>query len=192
LGRPDKIVFLATKAGLDHTFVGWGKSEKLLESLLKSNMAYQRAYYLAKAIANQWRLVELSPLDANNNIIHPAPQNWMQNDAIQKSWMAINNSSGLPNILFEEQVLQDELGREFEKKEGGKCITLVRLQELFDPVLVIKHLDQNWPFPEQISNVLSHTSEWIATTIDEKYNGMMERTAVYNEFFKNVFEIENA
>jgi hypothetical protein len=184
LGRPDKVVFVATQAGRSQSFIGWGNTTDLLRCLLKVNAVYQRAYQIAKAVFAQWQLVELKYPIPPQNALLPPPLPWMQPEALNKQWMFFDANTGLPNEFFEEQVLQNELGREIENKQAVKSITVSGLSELFEPVLNRDHIDQNGSVEEQMKGYFKDDAAFIALTENGKYTSLVSRFAVFNEVLK--------
>ncbi|MHC1777802.1 MAG: hypothetical protein AB9834_20550 [Lentimicrobium sp.] len=186
LGNPGKIVFVASKSGKEQCFIGWANTESLLKCLLKAHPKYIRAYCVAKAVSSQWNLVEPLYPEPPLNVQMPDTLPWMQKEAMHKAWMAFDTSTGLPNELFEEQVLQNELIREIENPEGGKYITIGRVIDLFGPILNTKSIDQNDPSELQLKNLYSEDLPFIAFTKDGKYSSLVSRYAIINEFFKKL------
>ena len=190
-GCPDKIVFVATKSGRQQSFIGWASAGKLLNCLLKPNTKYQRPYQVAMAIYAQWRLVTpLYPVPPQNAQL-PQALIWMQGEAKNRQWMAFDNNTGLPNEFFEEQVLQNELGREIESIEGGKCITISGLGNLFESVLNRGHIDKNWSTEEQMKGYFEDDEPFIAITENGKYTSLVSRLAVFNELLKTLVSDTN-
>ena len=187
LGNPDKIVFVATKAGTPQTFIGWSYPNELLKCFLKIYPQFLRAYYISKAVANQWKLVE--PLYPVLPLSAPIPnaQPWMQATALSKTWMAFDGKTGLLNELFEEQVLQNELGREIEEKEGAKCISISRLNELFESVLIGQSIDTRWPNDKQNDAFFSSDASFIAIKENNKYSALVSKQMLFNEALKSIF-----
>lgn len=187
LGRPKRLVFIATRAGLPQVFEGWGDATDLFECFLKMRPQFQHPLYVARAAANQWNLVE--PLYPAPLTPPPLPQGlpWMQATAAQKSWEAFDHETGLPNELFQELLLQNELGREIEVKDGGAPISISRLNELFESVLIKDVVDTTHTAEKQITSFLSSDAPFIALTQGGRYSALVSRQALYNEALKSVF-----
>lgn len=186
LGCPDKIVFVATKSGRQQSFIGWASASKLLNCLLKPNTKYQRPFHIAKSIAAQWRLVSpLYPIPPQN-VQLPQALIWIQGEAKNRQWMAFDNNTGLPNEFFEEQVLQNELGREIERVEGGNSITISGLGNLFESVLNRNSIEKNLSTEEQMKGYFKDDESFIAITENGKYTSLVSRLAVFNELLKNL------
>ncbi|PWT71280.1 MAG: hypothetical protein C5B59_18410 [Bacteroidetes bacterium] len=188
LGRPDNFIFVATKSGKPISFIGWAKARNLLACLLKINSKYARCYAVAKAIASQWQLVPpVYPPAATPLIAQiPNPLIWMQGEVSSKQWMAFDPSNGLPSEFFEEQILQNELGREIEVIEGGKVISISRLSDLFESVLKRDYIDKDSTPKEQMEGYFEDDEPFIAITENGRYISLVSRFAVYNEVFKNI------
>lgn len=187
LGRPDKLVFVGTRAGLPQQFAGWGSATDLFRCFLISRPRFQRPYYVARAAAHQWDLVE--PLYPAPQAAAASPQAlpWMRAAAMNGTWQAFDYDKGLPNELFQEQLLQNELGREIESKEGGTTISLTRLNELFESVLVKDAVDTSQTPDKQITSFLSSDAPFIALTQGGRYSALVSRQALYNEALRSVF-----
>jgi hypothetical protein len=137
----------------------------------------------------QWQLVEpLQPVPPDKFGKIPPKPSWITSEiASRYTWMAFN-SSGLPNKLFAEQILQSELGEKIETKEGSKPISIVRLNELFKPFLNTKCIDQNSSPTQQKVAFLGNDSSWIAITNNRKYSSLVSRMAILNEMLKPLIE----
>jgi hypothetical protein len=186
LGRPEKIVFVAQQAGKSKVFLGWAYPNELYPLLLESNQLYKRAHYVAGAVANQWNLVEPVFPFPPQQVVMPHPFNWMQPATIGKLYWAFDNQTGFPNELFEEIVMQDDLGRSVEQSQGGKEITIARLHQLFGAVLNKLSMDQKQGQEIQLKLFLNDESPFIAITSDGKYLSMVSRAAIYNEALKSI------
>jgi hypothetical protein len=189
LGKPDKIVFVATEEGTENCFQGWGKPKDLLHCLNQSNPVYYLSLTRTRSAAMQWQLVEpLQPVPPDKFGKIPPKPSWITSEiASRYTWMAFN-SSGLPNKLFAEQILQSELGEKIETKEGSKPISIVRLNELFKPFLNTKCIDQNSSPTQQKVAFLGNDSSWIAITNNRKYSSLVSRMAILNEMLKPLIE----
>ena len=171
LGRPKKIVFTAGDDGKQRQFQGWARPDALLHCLVQVDPLYQRCLSVSRAAANQWKLVE--PLyipDATTNSLIPVNYDWMINKvSTSHSWMAFQND-GLPNELFAEQILANELGTHIEQLPGGKRnIDLTKLNDLFRSVLQKDIIDQNWPIVKQQESFFNSDSNYIAITRKNTY-----------------------
>ena len=101
--------------------------------------------------------------------------------------MAFDGKTGLLNELFEEQVLQNELGREIEEKEGAKCTSISRLNELFESVLIGQSIDTRWPNDKQNDAFFSSDASFIAITENNKYSALVSKQMLFNEALKSIF-----
>jgi len=171
--QPKTIVFVATDGGVDDCFQGWGAASDLLPLLLKAHPKYPMIYHSALAAARQWEMVE--PQGPN---IQPPQPAWMQSPA--HPWMAFDYSTGLPNKFFAEQLLASELGGQIELVESPRTISIVRLEELFRPVLLKAAIDETWPSERQLSEFFSHDTAYMAITRNRQFKSLILRSAVLN------------
>ena len=160
LGKPDKIVFVGTDEGKQQSFQGWSSARDLLPLLTTAHPQYLRSLQTARAIARQWELVEI-PAPGSG----PATPAWpLGTQAMSYQWMAFDATTGLRNELLEEQVLQNELGQKVEKTEGSRRITLVRLEDLFRPILIKVCIDRGWEQNRQTDALLEGEAPFLAIT----------------------------
>jgi hypothetical protein len=191
LKKPDKVVFVGIDSGIDRCFQGWSYPYELLPHLLKADPQYALSYHKARAAALQWALVE--PIGVGSSQppvgIKPAQLPWMQSGlAIRYSWMAFDNTSGLPNELLAEQLLQSDLGENIEQKGQTKSISLVRLKDLFQPVLRTDSLDESWPAERQMSAFFDADAPYIAVTRNQQYTTLVSRLTVFNTMLRKFVE----
>jgi hypothetical protein len=169
-GRPSVVVFVATDGLVSRRFQGWAPSHSLLDRLLQSDHRYRNSYYRALAAARQWELVEPQPQGGA-----PPPLVWATGLAASDAWMAFDAASGLPNRFSFEQFLAADLGRSIEIPERPMGITLVRLGELFRPVLRTEQVEESWPADEQTQAVLQGTAPYVAVTLNGSYVRLLPR-----------------
>jgi hypothetical protein len=190
LGKPDKIVFLGKDATIDRQFRGWSYAGELLPRLVAAHPQYARSLNSAWAAARQWDLVE--PMDTPNPAddkvpVPPAPPWISARLAVKHSWMAFDLTTGLPNRLFAEQILQSDLGEKLESKPPGpRSISLVRLDELFGPVLYPDSIDLSWPPERQLEAFLNSQAAFIAATQQGTYSALVSRAALANEVLRSL------
>jgi hypothetical protein len=178
LGRPLVIVFLATEGGKTDIFQGWGYGADLQKALLRSDPQYQLIYYTVKAAASQWEHLE-PPMPASavpTPPVIPGPVLVLTGLAAQFQWMALQND--LPNPLAAEQLLASELGVKIESNGLQKKLSIVRLNELFLPVLRKVSVDQSSSSEDQLKQFASDDAEYVAVTKAGKYDQLMRRLAV--------------
>jgi len=185
LNRPDVIVFVGTDGGGASRFQGWAYPTDLLRRLVAADQRYARSYYRASAAARQWALVEPIPPGAA-----PALQTWMSGLATQHPWMAFDSASGLPNELAAEQFLAADLGTQIELPEqakgGPKGISLVRLEELFRPVLHKEFMDETWTGSKQLEAFLDSSAAYVAVTRKGSYSRLLPRVEGLNAIAKSL------
>lgn len=186
LKRPEKVVFVGTDAGRKQRFQGWSNPGVLLPRLVKANPQYERSLEAARAAARQWELVE--PVDpAVPGIVPAVPVQppWLSGAlALRHPWMAFDASTGLRNELFAEQLLQSDLGEKIEQQGGSVTISLVRLEELFRPVLNRDAIDLSWPADRQLDAFLESDAPSIAVTQDGRYSTLVSRLTLLNQLLK--------
>lgn len=184
LKKPEKVVFVGMDGGIDKCFQGWSHPYELLSHLLQAHPQYPMSYHKAMAAVRQWEMVEPS----GAGTVPPQP-GWMQAGlATQHPWMAYDAGTGLPNALFAEQLLASDLGVEVESQEQPKRISLVRLEELFRPVLHKESVDEIWPAERQLSEFLNSDSDYLAVTQNSKYSTMVSRLTVLNSIVRTLVE----
>ena len=180
--QPKILVFVGKDGGVEKCFQGWGYARELPPILLKSHPKYQKIYYAVLAVARQWELVQ--PQGPN---IQPSEPVWMgpppgqaPNLVGSHPWMAFDFNTGLPNKYFAEQLLASELGSQIEQVESPKTISIVRLEELFRPVLHKAMIDETWASERQLSEFFKNDLEYMAVTRNGQFSSLIPRSAVLN------------
>jgi hypothetical protein len=183
LGKPKRVVFIGKVGGIEQHFEGWGRTDELLQCLLKAHCQYSLSYHKAMAAGRQWALVE--PVGSRNS---PAKPEWMQQGlAAQHYGIVFDYSSGLPKDLMVEQLLQSDLGSVLESKEDERReISLSRLDELFKPVLHKDTLDENWSPKKQIETFFASECEFIAVTQNSRYKLLVSRSMILDAMMKQL------
>jgi hypothetical protein len=199
LGKPDKIVFLGKDANVDRQFRGWARASDLLPLLAAAHPQYARSLYSAWAAARQWELVE--PMDAANpadTAVPPPPvpawimpippaTNTSTRLATANTSMAFDNATGMPDRLFAEKILLTDLHAKLEERAPGpRRVTLVRLDDLFRPVLNKDHIDLGWPPKQQLDAFLNSQASFVATTQQGTYTALVPRAALTNEVLRSL------
>lgn len=189
LKKPEKLVFVGTEAGSKHCFQGWAHASDLLRLLSKAHPQYLRSLKAARSAARQWELVEpLNPIIPNNPVV-PSQPPWIQIGlATRHPWMAFDPKTGLPNELLAEQLLASDLEEKIESQGEPRQINLVRLDDLFRPVLNKSCIDQTWPKDRQISAFFESEAPFIAVTQDGKYSTIISRLTVLSQMLRSVLE----
>jgi hypothetical protein len=190
LKKPDKIVFTATVETREQTYLGWARPADLLVQLLKEDPRYLKSFYAARAAAAQWALLgPLVLIPPSNYYNIPPPPIWIQGPlALNHSWMAFSTTTGLPNELLSEQLLQHELGETIENTGGAKHISMVHLDEIFKPVLIKKQIDKNWNNEQQTNALFSAGESFIAITENAKYSAIVSTQSLYNEVLRGMMD----
>lgn len=178
-GRPDKIVFVGTDARKEQRFQGWSYARDLLPRLAKAHPQFEKSLHIVRAEASQLALVE--PAAAPGL---PPWQPPLGPLAQRHPWMANDPTTGLPNELFAEQALQSELGEKIEQLEGARSVSLLRLEELFRPILSKDHIDLSWPAERQLDAFLETEAPFLAITRDGHYATLVSRLTLMNQLLK--------
>lgn len=175
--QPKTIIFVATDGGVENCFQGWGLANDLLPRLLRAHAQYPLIYHSVLAAARHWELVE-----PQGPKTQPPLPSWMIAPGLagRHPWMAFDFNTGLPNKFFAEQLLASELGEKIEQAETPRTISIVRLEELFRPVLFRAVIDEAWPSERQISEFFSRDTAYIAITRNGQFKSLISRTAVVN------------
>jgi hypothetical protein len=181
LGRPAAVVFTATEGGDSDRFQGWAAPSSLLPLLARSDEHYQQILANVQAWARQWELKPPTP--AGDPPIAPK---WLVGTGPQHSWMLFDAVTGLPKRLGVEQLLQSELGREFEMKRMHREVTISRLHELFQSVLRTAAIDEMWPPERQVDAVLSSDDPYLPVTNAGHYVRTMTRTAALAGILRSI------
>ena len=185
LKRPEKVVFVGTDGGRNQRFQGWANADTLLGRLVRANPQYERSLQAARAAALQWELVgPVDPAPAGGYVAPPQLPPWLGILANQHQWMAIDPRTGLRNEFLAEQLLQSDLGQKIEHLQGSVKVTLVRLEELFRPVLNRDAIDLTWPEQRQLDAFLKSESLSIAVTQDGRYSTLAPRLTLMAQLLK--------
>jgi hypothetical protein len=187
LGRPDIIVFVGTNAAKEQQFLGWGRADALLPCITRADPEYRRTLRASRAAAAHWSLVEPLEAAAGGRAPVPAkPDSITGHLATTYQW-AFDYNTGLPNELYAERLLQSELGRKIESAPAGsRKVSIVRLQELFQPVLLKEHIDLSWPADRQLSEFLETKADNIAITQDGRYVSLVPKLTLLTESIKAI------
>lgn len=179
LGRPRAIVFVATEEGRQGRFQGWGEPEALLRALLRADRRYRESYDAARAAGAQWALVQTySPGQPVPILALPQPQPPAGPSLAARHPNFAFSHLGERNELAQEQFLAADLGEKAEPPDHG--IDVVRLRQLFAPVLRCEHLERDWPAERRIQAALATDAPYMAVTEGGRYLGLLGRAAVQN------------
>ncbi len=180
--QPKILVFVGKDGGMEKCFQGWGYANELHPLLMKAHPKYPMIYHVALVVARQWELVQ--PQGPNTQPPEPV---WMQpppgqapNLVGSHAWMAFDFNTGLPNKYFAEQLLASELGSQIEQVESPKTISIVRLEELFRPVLHKTMIDESWPSDRQLAEFFRNDLEYVAITRNGQFKSLVARIDVLN------------
>ncbi len=182
--RPNAIVFTGTDGGVADRFQGWGSPRLIVERLLADNPVYQTIFDTVEAAARQWERVAPNPIGSPAGA-PPAPS-CIDGIAATYFRMAFDGATGLANPLRFEQLLASELGGQVEKPNPPRGISLVRLEDLFRPILRKGAIDENWPNQQQLEAFFSDNEPYIAITTNGCYQRLLPRSAAQNAILKSL------
>lgn len=191
LMQSGKIVFVGTDARLEMSFRGWSYVKDLLPPLVQANAQYARSLQASRAAARQWDLVEpVNPWSPPLGPIPPRP-NWISGVLANRQDMAawpFDQTTGLRNDLFAEQLLALDLAEKIEQQAGSRGVGIVRLEELFGPVLYKECVDVTWPSNRQLAALLGSEAPFVAITQDGRYLRLASRLGLFNEVLKSIVD----
>ncbi len=117
--KPEKIVFVGTDGRIDKTFLGWSHPNELLPFLLRAHPQYKRSYNNAKAKSKKCE------------------------PATEEQSMTYDENSRLQKEFQEEKFLAIDLCKNVKIAEERKPISIIRLDDLFRPVLYKESMDES-------------------------------------------------
>ena len=190
LRKPEKIVFVGTDGGKPQQFQGWAHAPELLRQMVQADPQYARSLQAARAAAGQWALVEpMNPVVPGQLPQAPVQPPWIAGRlATAQGWMVFNGGTGLRSEMLAEQLLAADLGEQVETVSPPRTMTLVRLQEMFRPVLLTQTIDQSSPIEQQERALFDGDAAYIAVTQDGKYLTMTSRLTLLTEAVKALFK----
>lgn len=165
LGRPEVMVFTASRRGRADQFVGWGHPREVRDRLLQANPDFRAVHSKTvglAATARQQHALGRAPTPALRNkphITHP------------------DGPSEL-NPFLEEQLLADSLSA---LEEPPREIGVGRLEDLLDPVLHNGAVDRTDLDAEWFKKALQSDEEYVAVTDSGTYVALMTRANVVTE-----------
>jgi hypothetical protein len=182
--RPSAIVFTGKDGGIAGRFQGWGQPLSILKQLLGSNRTYQIIYDTVAAAAKQWERIAPNPVQSLPSA--PPMPAWIDGLASAYFWMAFDGTTGLPNPLRFEQLLASELGSHVEMPHTPRGITLVRLEDLFRPILHKLAIDETWPSQQQLEAFFADDAPYVAITLNGRYERLLPRSTAQNVILKSL------
>jgi hypothetical protein len=168
------VVFVATDRTVARTFQGWATPGQLAQALLDANPEMRHAADNAEVTARRWHLAyppSLPGADENAAAVgaNPLPDQRKSPDYYIPFYGPDRNA------FADEQFLLNELAP-FEQRP--RPVTLVRLMELFGPILHAASFDERDPDDAWLSTALSLDDDYVAVTRGQVYVGMLSRSAV--------------
>src|SRR3954452_473873 len=184
LGRPRVIAFLATRAGMQRTYVGWADPGKLLERLCQSNSAIRHAVDAAEVEARRWLLSYAPSLSQlpNNRPVVPAGIPFPDARTSGELWIAFQGDRR--SSVAPETFLMQELS--FLEQGDVRGVTVVRLHDLVDADLHTSTVDASASDSVRLAAVLRSEDEYVAVTRNGTFVGLLARTVVANQVLANL------
>ncbi|OQY99738.1 MAG: hypothetical protein B6D35_08685 [Candidatus Brocadia sp. UTAMX2] len=193
LKKPEKVVFIGKDSGIDKYFQGWSHPHELLPRLLKFHPQYQRSFHAAQAAARKRELVEpVNPVNPSNPGSTPPIPDWMNTGLVVVHNVNSFDKDGLPEEMLAERLLAYDLWSNVESKEGSKRVSLVRLEELFRPVLYKESIDESWKPEHQMEKFFEINSDYFAVTQNGTYSKLVSRLTVLNTITQTLVEKKQA
>lgn len=186
LRKPEKIVFVGKKGGIDNSFLGWSHPYELLDRLLKKHPEYLRSYHAARAAAKKWELVE--PINLTTQSPESFISEWMRQGLDVKHNVKGFDEKGFPKIIFAEQLLAYDLEKEVKTEEEPKRINIARLNDLFEEVLYKENIDESLKPERKIEKFFESKLDYLAVTQNGKYLHLVSRLMVLNTIIRTMVE----
>ena len=170
--RRDKqaLAFVATRNGVPRTFIGWADPVSLLELHLAAQPQMATAYLSANASSLQWQIGKPAP--------GPVPSvtvPWSPTQAQHLPFMA--DEAPDPKFAF-ELFLQKELDAPGETTDVRRHVTIRRLLDLFEPVLVSDHVDAQATDEDWVRLLTAHPRRFFAMTSSGVLRALVPRDAL--------------
>ncbi len=181
--RPRAIVFTGKESGIAGRFQGWAEPVEIRDRLLATNETYRAIFQAAEAAAQKWSLVE--PFPAGQPPGQPPMPSWIDGLAAHRYHWAFE-VSGMPSELRFERLLASELGDKVERLKTPSGISLVRLEELFRPILCKHSIDESSKSREQLDAFFSDDAPYIAVTRNGVYLRLLSRRAAVGAILKSL------
>ncbi len=173
LSRVRAVVFVATDHAVLRTFQGWAPPIDILTALLDARPDYRHAAEVATVNAQRWRLA-YPPGATGAPAGHDSGTNPLPDPVAEaRRWMAFDGDRR--NDFADEQMLLAELA---PLEATPPVISIVRLEELFAPVLRHVTLDEAAPDDDWLRTALSCEDEYIAVTRGQVYVGLLSRMSM--------------
>jgi hypothetical protein len=169
LGRPEVVVFTATREGQQDRFVGWAHPAALLDRLLQANPDYAAEFQTATGTAVAARLAH-----AGQAVEAPGALNVLRT----KGFIVYPPGVEGINPFLEEQLLADALG---PLEAIPRPVGAGRLNDLFDPVLHRAAVDRTDLESEWFRKALRSDDDYVAVTDAGRYVALMTHGDVVSE-----------
>jgi hypothetical protein len=166
------LVFVGTDRMVARTFQGWAPPGRLGQALLDTNPELRRAADIAAVNTQRWRLAYppsppgSDPYIAASNPL-PDPR------ADHKAFIAFEGSER--NTFADDQFLLAELA---PLEQWPVPISIIRLLDLFGPILHAAALEEQDSQDAWLRAALSVDDDYLAVTRGQVYVGLLSRTTV--------------
>jgi hypothetical protein len=173
-GQVRAVVFIATDRTVARTFQGWATPGQLAQALLDANPEMRHAADNAEVTARRWHLAYPPSLPGADENAGAAGVNPLPDQRKVPNYYVPFCGPGR-NAFADEQFLLNELAP-FEQQP--RPVTLVRLMELFGPILRAASFDELDPDDAWLRTALTLDDDYVAVTRGQIYVGMLSRSAV--------------
>lgn len=168
---PQAIAFVADMNGRTEAFIGWASPSRLLEQHMAAVPDFRAAYRDAVRSADLWYLGEPSPTSSTSVTL---PWN-----ATVLSLPPMADDVADPTFAM-EMFLQQSLDMRAAAAGGNapSTVTVQRLRELYDPVLLTDHIDVAATDQEWARLVAGTSGRFLAVTSGEAFSRLVPRDAL--------------
>lgn len=182
-GRPAAIAFVARSNLRPGAFLGWGDPQRLLQQYLTVEQALLPAYRVASALAARWELG--TPVAGDPRTVTfpwappataPGPIKGPQQTATETMQWTTDDPPD-PDFAF-ELYLQAECDAPDISDVSRRYVGRVRLQELFDPVLVTDQVESTASDEEWVAFLTGRTHRFFALTDAGALRSLVSRDAL--------------
>lgn len=179
VGRPSRVVFLATEGGAPRRFVGWADPRDLLNATLRVDPEYRVAFHQAQAAARQWSLLE----PAAQGVPKSASEcraTYVTGEVAQRydfsELTVLDRSQEFPDRFLAERILIGELGDRVDRIAAPRFLTVTRVEELFRSTLFTDAIDTSWGKERCATSFVQATATAIAILGNGAYQTLIERS----------------
>jgi hypothetical protein len=195
-GRPEALVFVATRSNVAHVYLGWARPQQVRIALLTHYAAYRNPYQTAVALTHQLAMTPPGKEPPLLNLAPPPPAmpgqpapvlpdaqaSWYRNDFDQ------DPASAFVRILIDRlQAIKAEPAFN-EQPAPDLLVSRARLDELAGHCLYTDTIDLEQPVEEQILKALNTPAPWIAAVRDGVFVGLVEVDTVTRSAVRHLIQ----